>query len=214
MSRPEPSESFERDRIVAAARRLVETGGVDALSMRKLAAELGVAHTAIYWHVGGRDELIGAVVESFLADLGDITPKGRSPRQRTASIAREIRRQVVDHPALVNLAIEHGRFAAMWFPAQVALAREVSAAGLGGVDAARAVTSLLYLAGAFVMLEAALADHAGDAQAVSQLWRTVNEPAIDKALRTRMAKSVEVASVFEDVLEAVLDWTFPTTRST
>jgi hypothetical protein len=29
-----------------------------------------------------------------------------------------------------------------------------------------------------------------------------------------MAKGVEVASVFEDALEAVLDWTFPTTRST
>ena len=48
----------------------------------------------------------------------------------------------------------------------------------------------------------------------SQLWRTVDEPAIDKGLRTRMAKGVEVASVFEDALEAVLDWTFPTTRST
>ncbi len=73
---------------------IVEDGGVDALSMRKLAAELGVAHTAIYWHVGGRDELIGAIVDSLVAELGDIRPRGRTPRARIASIANEIRRQV------------------------------------------------------------------------------------------------------------------------
>jgi AcrR family transcriptional regulator len=196
----------ERERIVAAARRMVEEGGVDALSMRKLAAELGVAHTAIYWHVGGRDELVHAVVDSLLAELGDITPSGRTPRQRMASIAHEVRRQVVEHRALVSLAMEHGRFPGMWFPAQVALAREVTAAGLTGAEAARAVTSLLYLAGAFVMLEAALEEHAAEAQATVELWRTVDDPAIDRGLRARMARGAEAEAVFADALDAVLDW--------
>jgi len=196
----------ERDRIVAAARGMVEAGGVDALSMRKLAAELDVAHTAIYWHVGSRDELIGAVIDAFLADLGDITPTGRTPRARMESVAREIRRQVVEHRALVALAMEQGRFPGMWFPAQVALAREVSAAGLKGAEAARAVTSLLYLAGAFVMLEAAFEEHAHEAHATVELWRGVEDPRIDRGLKTRMARGFDAASVFEDTLEAVLDW--------
>ena len=196
----------ERDRIVAAARGMVEAGGVDALSMRKLAAELDVAHTAIYWHVGSRDELVGAVIDAFLADLGDITPTGRTPRARMESVAREIRRQVVEHRALVALAMEQGRFPGMWFPAQVALAREVSAAGLKGAEAARAVTSLLYLAGAFVMLEAAFEEHAHEAHATVELWRGVEDPRIDRGLKTRMARGFDAASVFEDTLEAVLDW--------
>jgi len=196
----------ERDRIVAAARGMVEAGGVDALSMRKLAAELDVAHTAIYWHVGSRDDLVGAVIDAFLADLGDITPTGRTPRARMESVAREIRRQVVEHRALVALAMEQGRFPGMWFPAQVALAREVSAAGVKGAEAARAVTSLLYLAGAFVMLEAAFEEHAHEAQATVELWRGVEDPRIDRGLRTRMARGFDAASVFEDTLEAVLDW--------
>ena len=196
----------ERERIVAAARHRVETDGVDALSMRKLAAELDVAHTAIYWHVGSRDELVGAVVDAFLADLGDITPAGRTPRARMESVAREIHRQVVEHRALVALAMEQGRFPGMWFPAQVALAREVSAAGLKGAEAARAVTSLLYLAGAFVMLEAAFEEHAREAQATVELWRGVDDPSIDRGLRTRMAKGFDATSVFDDTLEAVLDW--------
>jgi AcrR family transcriptional regulator len=196
----------ERARIIAAARSVVESDGVDALSMRKLAAELGVAHTAIYWHVGTRDELVDAAVDSFLADLGDITPAGRTPRERMRSVAREIHRQVVEHRALVALAMERGRFPGMWFPAQVALAREVSAAGLKGAEAARAVTTLLYLAGAFVMLEAAFEEHAHEAEATVELWRGVEDPSIDRGLRTRMAKGFDAAAVFEDALEAVLDW--------
>jgi AcrR family transcriptional regulator len=195
----------ERDRIVGAARRVIETGGVDALSMRKLAAELDVAHTAIYWHVGGRDELVDAVVDAFLADLGDITPGGRSPRERMRSVAREIHRQVVEHRALVALSMERGRFPGMWFPAQVALAREATGAGLRGAEAARAVTTLLYVTGAFVMLEAAFEEHAHEAHATAQLWRGVEDPAIDRGLRARMAKGFDAASVFEDALEAVLD---------
>lgn len=195
----------ERDRIVGAARRVIETGGVDALSMRKLAAELEVAHTAIYWHVGSRDELVDAVVDTFLADLGDLAPSGRSPRERMRSVAREIHRQVVEHRALVALAMERGRFPGMWFPAQVALAREVSAAGLKGADAARAVTAVLYVTGAFVMLEAAFEEHAQEAHATAALWRGVEDPSIDRGLRTRMAKGFDAASVFEDTLEAVLD---------
>jgi AcrR family transcriptional regulator len=195
----------ERDKIIAAARGLIEAGGVDALSMRKLAAELGVAHTAIYWHVGGREELVDAVVDAFLADLGEIAPRGRSPRQRMASVAREIHRQVVEHRALVALAMERGRFPGMWFPAQLALAREVTAAGLKGSDGARAVTSLLYLTGAFVMLEAAFEEHADEARATADLWNGVEDPRIDRGLRVRMAKGFDTEDVFEDTLEAVLD---------
>jgi AcrR family transcriptional regulator len=202
---PESTRTRERDRIVAAARRVVEESGVDALSMRKLAAELDVAHTAIYWHVGGRDELVGAVVDAFLGDLGDITPTGRTPRERMRSVAREIHRQVVEHRPLVALAMERGRFPGMWFPAQVALAREVTAAGLRGADAARAVADLLYVTGAFVMLESAFEAHADEALATVELWRGVEDPSIDRALRTRMARGFEAASIFEDALDAMLD---------
>ena len=44
----------DRERVVNTARALIEGGGVDAVSMRKLAAEMGVAPTAVYWHVGSR----------------------------------------------------------------------------------------------------------------------------------------------------------------
>ena len=176
MRRANPADS---GRALSAARAIVETGGVDALSMRKLAAELGVAHTAIYWHVGGRDELVAAIIDAFLADLGDITPRGRTPRQRMASVAREIHTQVVQHRALVALAMEQGRFPGMWFPAQVALAREVTAAGLKGTEAARAVTSLLYHRRADARSRARGARRRR--HAIADLWNGVEDPMIDRA---------------------------------
>ena len=39
-----------------------------------------------------------------------------------------------------------------------------------------------------------------------QLWRAVDDPSIDRGLRARMAKGFDATSVFEDTLEAVLDW--------
>ena len=47
-----------RDRVVRVATAIVDARGVDALSMRGLATELGVTAMALYRHVGSRDELL------------------------------------------------------------------------------------------------------------------------------------------------------------
>ena len=172
----------ERERIIAAARAgSSSSDGVDALSMRKLAAELGVAHTAIYWHVGGRDELVDAVIDSFLADLGDITPRGRTPpsahgvgRARDPPAGRRA-------PCTGRARDGAGPLPRACGSPRRSRSRERSARPVSeGADAARAVTSLLYLAGAFVMLETAFEEHADEAQATVDLWNGVEDPRIDR----------------------------------
>jgi len=49
--------------VVKAALLLVDEGGTEALTMRRLAGELGVATTTIYWHVGSRDDVVDAVIQ-------------------------------------------------------------------------------------------------------------------------------------------------------
>lgn len=51
-----------RQRILAAARRLFDAGGVDGLSLRQVAATVGVTPMAIYRHFADRDALIDALV--------------------------------------------------------------------------------------------------------------------------------------------------------
>ena len=184
---------------------MVEEGGPEALSMRKLAAELGVAPTAIYWHVGGRDELVDALLDDLLHDLGDIKPKGRTPEARVGSIAHAVRAQVKTHPHLVGLAMENGRLADMYFPAQVALAREVTAAGLKGKAAASAVRSVLYLVGGQVSLEATMAEYEADAARLVERWHSVDDADVDPGLLTEMQRPADPDAVFEHALSTLLE---------
>jgi AcrR family transcriptional regulator len=193
-----------KEQILATARRMVEEGGPEALSMRKLAAELGVAPTAIYWHVGGRDDLVDALLDDLLHDLGDIKPSGRSPQTRVASIARALRDQVKARPHLVALAMENGRLADMYFPAQHALAREVTASGLAGKAAADAVRSVLYLVGGQIALEATMAEHESDSARMVERWQAVDDPEVDPGLLAQMQRPADPDAVFEHALSSLL----------
>lgn len=198
-----------RDRIVAAARALIESGGVDALSMRKLAADVGVAPTAIYWHVGSRDDLLNAVLDSMIADLPPIVAKGSTPKDRLASAARSFRDQVRSTTRTQQLAEAVDRTAELSFQGQVALAREMEAAGLRGAAAAQAVRALLFLVGGFILLEDNFSHRREGGRTTQELWRRVDDPAIDPGLRRAMTRAANTDALFDyavdRLLESVLD---------
>lgn len=50
--------SLDRARIVATALRLLDEVGVEGLSTRRLAAELGIKSASLYWHFKDKDELL------------------------------------------------------------------------------------------------------------------------------------------------------------
>ncbi|MEZ5183034.1 MAG: TetR family transcriptional regulator [Acidimicrobiales bacterium] len=56
-------EPLQRDAIVEAARQLVIAGGLEALSLRRLAAQLGVTAPALYAHVRHKQDLLRAIAE-------------------------------------------------------------------------------------------------------------------------------------------------------
>src|SRR3954451_22879248 len=149
----ERSRALTRDDVVEAAFRLVETYGADALTMRRLADELGAAVTAIYWHVGNRDALLDQLVDRIVDDMGHIRASGRTPQARIASLARTLRRKLLARPHVIGLAHERSRTAALFQPVQAALARELAALGLHGSDAALAIRVLQCHVVASVVLE-------------------------------------------------------------
>lgn len=67
--RKPPRQPVDRARAVSAAHEMIERDGLEAFSMRKLAATLGVGAPALYWHLAGRDQLLSMVVEDALADF-------------------------------------------------------------------------------------------------------------------------------------------------
>ncbi|HRW38909.1 MAG: TetR/AcrR family transcriptional regulator [Acidimicrobiales bacterium] len=56
-------EPLQRDGIVEAARQLVIAGGLEALSLRRLASQLGVTAPALYAHVRDKKDLLRAIAE-------------------------------------------------------------------------------------------------------------------------------------------------------
>jgi TetR/AcrR family transcriptional regulator, tetracycline repressor protein len=156
MTRPalaprEPSISC--DLIVRTAINLVEDNDISALTMRRLAAELGTAVTAVYWHVGNRDALLDLMVDQLLADLQRVTVTGGTPQARITSLCRRWRQRLWEHPHLIAIAHERGKTAAMFQPMQAALAVELEAVGLRGRSAAQTIRSLQFHVVASVVME-------------------------------------------------------------
>ncbi|MFF7445272.1 MULTISPECIES: TetR family transcriptional regulator [unclassified Streptomyces] len=149
MARP----PLTRDEVLDTAANLVRQHGPEALTMRKLAAELGTAVTSIYWHVGNRESLLDALVQRTVADLGAFRPTGRTPAERIVSVARILRRRLRDHPHLIGMVHERGLTERMFLPARQALVREVHAAGLRGARAAEAVRAVQFQVVGFVLVE-------------------------------------------------------------
>jgi AcrR family transcriptional regulator len=197
--------SASRERILEAARRLIEADGVEAVSMRKVAAEVGLAPTGIYWHVGSREDLLHAVLDAMIADLPPIRARGSSPRDRIASLARAARREFLDSVRTLQLAQELGRGAELSFRVQVALARELGPAGLEGDDAVAALRAVLFLVGGFVMIEEEYRQRAPGSRTTQELWRSLDGDGIDPAVRDAMAEPTDTDALFTYTLDRLLD---------
>jgi TetR/AcrR family tetracycline transcriptional repressor len=196
--------------VVDAARRIVEADGIDVLSMRKLAAELGLAPTAIYWHVGDRVELLHAVFEAMLAETPSVRPRGSGAAARIASLARGVRRQVAANATLVALAHELGRDGELAFGSQVVLAREVTRAGLHGHAAEQLVRSILFTIGGFVLLEQAFTEQPSD---TPSRWAQLHDPGIDLGLLRAMRGPAQMDAVFDNIVASLLNSAGLTARS-
>jgi AcrR family transcriptional regulator len=86
---------LNRDRVLRAAVALADEVGIDALSMRKLAEQLGVVPMALYKHVANKEELLDGMVAIV---VGEIDPPGSGTdwksavRQRILSARRSLQR--------------------------------------------------------------------------------------------------------------------------
>ena len=58
-----------RERVLRTAVALADQGGVESLSMRKLAQELGVVPMALYKHVANKDELLDGMVDVVVGEI-------------------------------------------------------------------------------------------------------------------------------------------------
>ena len=113
--------------VLAAATDILERDGLLGLSMRRLAGELGVSTSTVYWHAGTRDELLDKLIEQITDELGNVRPQGSDPVERIGSMIRSLLDEVRARPQLISLSATQGRGEAIFTKAQVALAHELAA---------------------------------------------------------------------------------------
>jgi AcrR family transcriptional regulator len=64
-----PQVPLSRERVLAAALRMADGEGIEALSMRKLAQELGVKAMSLYNHVTNRDDILDGIVDLVISEI-------------------------------------------------------------------------------------------------------------------------------------------------
>ncbi len=95
--------ALTRERVVAEALAIIAADGAAALSMRALAARLGVVPGALYRHVRNKEQLCDLAADSVLAEVD--TRPGRTPdwTGRVKVLAGRLRAVLDDHPGIAAL---------------------------------------------------------------------------------------------------------------
>jgi TetR/AcrR family transcriptional regulator, tetracycline repressor protein len=92
-----PNVGLSERRIAEAALRLVDAEGIDGLSMRKLAQDLGVAPMSLYTHLADREAVLEATVQLMLAEI-EVPDEGLDWRDTIRQIMRSVRAVGLRHP--------------------------------------------------------------------------------------------------------------------
>jgi AcrR family transcriptional regulator len=97
-------EPLSRERVLSTALTLVDAEGADALTMRRLARELGCNAMALYRYAPSRDAMLDGVVETVMAELA-IDRDGTDWEVQLRRTAQEFRRLSLAHPHVVPLLV-------------------------------------------------------------------------------------------------------------
>ena len=68
-TRSRPRTPLTRERVLAAAMKLADAGGLEALSMRKLGQALGVEAMALYYHFANKERVLDGIVDLVFGEI-------------------------------------------------------------------------------------------------------------------------------------------------
>ena len=131
-----------RDEVVDAAERVLESEGLDAITMRRLASELGIQAPSLYKHVRDKAEIEAALQERALIQLTDAL--GAAGPDITG-LGRAYRAWALAHPGLYAISAQRPLHRDRLTPGvEAAAAAPLMAAVSGNLDRARALWGLAH----------------------------------------------------------------------
>ncbi|HYQ70035.1 TetR/AcrR family transcriptional regulator [Actinophytocola sp.] len=154
------------DRIVATAVAVADADGLDALSMRRVADELGVGTMSLYRYLPGKAELFELMLDAVMGE-DPMVPTGDGWRDSLAEVARRSLAGYRRHPWLLEASLSHGLVG----PNQAAVLDRLLAALDGtGLTSGRKMAVIGLLIGYVQGRARRLADAARTERGVSDGW--------------------------------------------
>ena len=130
--------ALTRERVVPEALAFISANGAAALSMRAIAARLGVVPGALYRHVRGKEQLYDLVLDAVLAEVDCQADPGQPWAAQVAALAYRLRAVLESHPGIAALLKARDPVSPASLTLAEAFLAPLRAAGLPGYQAALA----------------------------------------------------------------------------
>jgi AcrR family transcriptional regulator len=98
-------EPITQEAIVAAALKLLDAQGLEALSMRRIADELGTGPASLYWHVGSKDGLLDLLFDAVIGEQDVPDPDPEHWQDQLREVARTMRATILGHRDIIRISI-------------------------------------------------------------------------------------------------------------
>jgi AcrR family transcriptional regulator len=128
---------LNRERVLQAAMRLVDEGGLEALSMRKLGQALGVEAMSLYNHVANKDDILDGMVDLVLREF-ELPSPGKDWEAEVRRCAISGHDALLRHPWACNLILSTTRIRPARLEYMEALFRTFRESGFSPQETSRA----------------------------------------------------------------------------
>jgi AcrR family transcriptional regulator len=177
-----PRQGLTIDQVVTAAVALADASGLEAVTMRRVAAALGVAAMSLYTYVPGKAELLDLMLDAAYQQMPRAGTSGQPWRQRVSVIAAENRALFEAHPWAALISTVRPPLG----PGQMAKYEHELAAfeglGLDDIQMDAALTHLLTFVQAWASAAASAQDARSGTGIDEEQWWAASQPQLAKVL--------------------------------
>ena len=152
-----------RERIITAAVELIEREGVDAVSMRRIATELGSGAMSLYNHVPSKAALLDGVAERVISSIDVTSEPGASWADEVRAQARAFRQIARAYPRCTMVAVSRPTTSTSEPPPVEHALATLRSAGFGEEDALRIVRAFVAYVVGSLLREVGVSPALGDA---------------------------------------------------
>jgi TetR/AcrR family tetracycline transcriptional repressor len=157
-----------RDAVVDRALRLADAVGLEALTIRKLAADLGVTPMALYWHFRSKDELLDGLAERVWSEIDTDVDATAPWHAQLRGLLESLLRVLRSHPSAATLLVQSEKQNPSALRATEVTLEVLRGAGFDPAYASEVARSTLWTGLMLVMSEPGIEELAPEERAESQ----------------------------------------------